>query len=149
MSDTPSTAPSETVPSYPGQCRCGDVQFMVRGEPRFQVICHCESCQKSIAGPFCAVAAFPNDHFHITSGSEHITSYNKYGNTSRCFCKICGTPLWSAFGDMHSVCIWNVPSFPYTPQAHVQYAHKKWPVRDGLPKWSGYPHAPGSEIIED
>ena len=30
--------------SYQGSCFCGDVQFIVRGEPDAVGFCHCDSC---------------------------------------------------------------------------------------------------------
>ncbi|WP_407544952.1 GFA family protein [Vibrio parahaemolyticus] len=61
-----------------GSCLCGKVKLEVADEFKYMGNCHCSECRK----------------FTI-QGKEDIQTYQKSENTELCFCRHCGSSLYS------------------------------------------------------
>ena len=128
-------------PSYKGECFCGAVEIEVKGDPVGAGYCHCESCRSWSGGPVNAFTLWKSDAVQITKGEEHVGVYNKTEKSSRKWCKLCGGhlmtghPLW----DLVDVFAATIPSFPFKPGVHVNYAMTVLPMKDGLPKLKDFP----------
>ena len=66
---------------YEGGCLCGDIRFLVSGEPDRVAVCHCRYCQLRTGAPFGSLADYS---FISESGTGWTTK----------FCKKCATTLF-------------------------------------------------------
>ena len=132
--------------THVGSCFCGCIEFAVTGAPVEAGYCHCESCRAYSGAPFGAFTLWPDDRLTITRGAEHLGGFNKRGTSDRRFCTRCGSHLMTyhpgfGFTDLRA----GLPSLPFRPEVHLNYAEAVMPVRDGLPKLRDFPaHAGGS-----
>ncbi|MBK7974428.1 MAG: GFA family protein [Deltaproteobacteria bacterium] len=74
-----------------GGCLCGAVRYRVTGEPKYRVMCHCESCRRAAGSPVVAWVTFEPANFAFTKGQP--VSYRSSPPVTRTFCGTCGTPL--------------------------------------------------------
>jgi hypothetical protein len=78
-----------------GSCLCRAVRFEIRGELGSIVYCHCESCRKAQGTAFAANAPVAAEGFVLTSGAELVAKYESSPGKYRCFCRNCGSPVYS------------------------------------------------------
>src|SRR6266478_5531882 len=78
-----------------GTCLCRKVRFEIRGELGSIVYCHCESCRKAQGTAFVANAPVADEAFAVTSGADLIAKYESSPGKYRCFCRNCGSPVYS------------------------------------------------------
>ena len=74
-----------------GGCLCGAVRFTATPQDKDFGICHCNMCRRWTAGPFFAIEC------GATLQIENQTNLGIYRSSEwaeRCFCKVCGTPLF-------------------------------------------------------
>ncbi len=126
---------------YVGRCFCGAVELAVTGEPTVMGYCHCADCRAWSAAPVNAFTIWPPEAVRVTKGADRVGSYQKTANTLRKWCTACGGhllaehPLWGVT-DVAAVLL---PSLPFKPALHVNYAGAVLPMRDGLPKQKDFP----------
>ncbi|RZI84332.1 MAG: GFA family protein [Rubrivivax sp.] len=78
-----------------GSCLCQGVTFTVSGElPPIQV-CHCGQCRRAQGTPFVTNVPVSEAQVHWQSGQDLIQRYESSPGKFRCFCKTCGSPLFS------------------------------------------------------
>lgn len=128
-----------------GSCFCTSVQYEFVLPVKFVVNCHCTECQRLNAAAFVTWVGSWDNKLTIVSGAECLSTYayEDEENTSRQFCRKCGTQLffrcsrWA--GEVHvtraTVFSDNVPDI----QADVFYTDKaSWcDLRAQLPKYGG------------
>ena len=78
-----------------GSCLCRKVRFEIRGDLGSIVYCHCESCRKAQGTAFVANAPVAEEQVVVTSGAELIAKYGSSPGKYRCFCRNCGSPVYS------------------------------------------------------
>jgi hypothetical protein len=131
--------------SYIGSCFCGAVQIRVVGEPVAAGYCHCESCRRWSASPVNAFTLWKPDQVEVTRGKELLSGYSKTERSYRRWCAACGGhvftehPTWGVI-DVYAAVI---PTFPFKPGVHVNYAETALPMKDSLPKQKDYPSEMG------
>jgi hypothetical protein len=54
------------------QCRCGNVQLELTGEPRVQLYCHCDDCQVVHGAAYVPGALYPADAVKVTKGALKV-----------------------------------------------------------------------------
>lgn len=74
-----------------GGCLCGDVRFMVSGQPYRVGICHCLDCRKHHGALFHASAIFPEDAVIVEGETREYAG--------RSFCPRCGSSVFSRSAD--------------------------------------------------
>lgn len=77
-------------------CCCGKVRITVAGDPKVNVVCHCNNCQRRTGSAFGHSAYFDNEQIVAKTGDTSV--YHVEGETvqNRHFCPSCGTTLyWS------------------------------------------------------
>lgn len=79
----------------PGSCLCGGVRYEIDGRLGPFGYCHCVSCRKGQGGPFVTSAPVRTKYFRLVSGAELVTEFESSPGKRRCFCRVCGSPLWS------------------------------------------------------
>lgn len=139
--------------THQGECFCGAVKIEVRGEPEGMGYCHCRSCRSWSGGPVNAFSLWKPESVSITSGAEHVATYNKTPNSDRKYCAKCGGHLMTNHPMLGVVDVFTatIPSLDFKPGLHVNYAETVLPMKDGLPKFADFPAAFGGtdEQIRD
>ena len=131
--------------SYQGSCFCGAVQVTVTGEPAGMGYCHCASCRHWSAGPVNAFTLFKNENVKVTKGQDSLGHYKKTERSDRQFCTRCGGhvmtyhPHWGLM-DVYAA---TIPTIAFAPGVHVNYAETVLPMKDGQPKFRGFPKEVG------
>ncbi|MDY8107942.1 GFA family protein [Fulvimarina sp. 2208YS6-2-32] len=81
-----------------GECRCGRVRFLVRGEPLVTSACHCTGCQKMTGSAFSLSALYPISAFEVTEGETVIGGL--HGGLRHQFCDHCKSWLFTLIEGM-------------------------------------------------
>ncbi|HXI85934.1 MAG TPA: GFA family protein [Parvularculaceae bacterium] len=126
---------------HKGECFCGAVKLEVSGEPEGMGYCHCRSCRSWSAGPVNAFTLWKPENVRVTAGSRHIGVFKKSANSERAYCKKCGGHLLNRHPKFGLVDVYaaTIPSLPFKPGVHVNYAETVLPMKDGLPKFRDFP----------
>ena len=133
----------------PGACFCGAVKIEVTGTPAGMGYCHCESCRSWSAGPVNAFTLWQPGSVKVTQGAEHIGHFRKTPNSDRQFCKLCGGHLMTDHPGLGLTDVFaaTIPSLPFAPGVHVNYAETVLRMHDGLPKLKDFPAELGGSGI--
>jgi hypothetical protein len=107
---------SEGVRVRHGGCSCGQVRFVLRGEPDVVGTCHCTECRKATGGSFLSYADWPRSAFSSTGGAREFAG--------RFFCPNCGSRLFHLSTDRAEVMLGALDDAPSDLQ----------PTREG---WTG------------
>jgi hypothetical protein len=77
----------------------------------------------------------------ITAGAEHVATFKKSKFSQRRYCSNCGGHLLNNHPTIGLVDVYSatIPSLPFKPGVHVNYAETVLPMRDGLPKLKDFP----------
>jgi len=77
----------------------------------------------------------------ITSGAEHIATFQKTKFSQRRYCAKCGGHLMTNHPTLGLVDVFaaTIPTLTFTPGVHVNYAETVLRMRDGLPKLKDFP----------
>ena len=131
--------------THTGTCFCGAVEIEVRGAPVEMGYCHCSSCRAYSGGPLCAYILWKAEDVRVTRGAEIIGRFNKTGMGERQFCTRCGGHLMTGHPGLGvtDVRAAVIPTVPFKPTVHLNYAETVLPVKDGLPKLKDFPAAAG------
>jgi hypothetical protein len=135
------------VSTHAGSCFCGAVTVEVSGNPEAMGYCHCRSCRSWSAGPVNAFTLWKPANVKVTKGKESLGSFAKSPTSERQFCTKCGGHVMTnhpTFGliDVYAA---TIPTLPFKPAVHVNYAETVLPMKDGLPKLRDFPkHLGGS-----
>jgi hypothetical protein len=127
--------------NHTGRCLCGAVELRVTGTPEAMGYCHCATCRSWSSGPIVAFTIWKAEAVTITSGAEHVQTFEKTERSQRKFCERCGGQLMLAVPtfDLVNVFATTLPTFAFKPSLHVNYAETILPMRDGLPKLKDFP----------
>ena len=82
--------------NYEGGCLCGNIRFLVSGEPDRVAVCHCRYCQLRTGAPFGSLAYFVTSDVKLLKGNLtdfSFTSESGSGWTTK-FCSKCATTLF-------------------------------------------------------
>jgi hypothetical protein len=77
----------------------------------------------------------------VTSGVEHMATFQKTEVSQRQYCSKCGGHLMTNHPTLGLVDVFaaTIPTLAFTPGVHVNYAESVLPIRDGLPKLKDFP----------
>jgi len=77
----------------------------------------------------------------ITSGNEHVATFQKTEFSQRLYCAKCGGHLMNNHPTLGLVDVYaaTIPTLVFTPSVHLNYAETVLPMRDGLPKLKDFP----------
>ncbi len=122
-----------------GSCLCGAVDYVVLGELRPVIACHCRQCRKT-SGHHVAATSALRDDVAITGD---VTWFASSDTARRGFCGTCGSPL-SYESPVHpdDVDLYAAslePDVIVEPEFHV-YSDEQLPwfeVHDELPRYGG------------
>ena len=126
---------------HTGKCFCGAVEIEVTGAPAAMGYCHCSACRSWSAGPVNAFTLWKPENVKVTKGAQFLGRFKKTEKSDRKFCTKCGGHLMTdhpTFG-LTDVYAATIPSVPFKPAVHVNYAETVLPMKDGLPKLKDFP----------
>ena len=126
---------------YAGSCFCGAVKLEATGAPEAMGYCHCRSCRWWSGGPVNAVSLWKPEAVRITSGAEHVATFQKTPLSQRQYCTKCGGHLMANHPPLGLVDVYaaTLPALEFVPGVHVNYAETVLPMKDGLPKLRDFP----------
>ncbi len=77
----------------------------------------------------------------VTSGAEHIATFEKTPFSKRTYCRQCGGHLLNGHSPVGLVDVFaaTIPTLEFAPGVHVNYAETVLPLKDGLPKMKDFP----------
>lgn len=127
--------------SHKGECFCGAVHLEVSGEPAGMGYCHCRSCRSWSGGPVNAFTLWKPDAVRVAAGAENIATFQKMEISQRQYCAKCGGHLMTNHPTLGLVDVFaaTLPTLPFKPGVHVNYAETVLPMRDGLLKLKDFP----------
>ena len=126
---------------YAGSCFCGAVKLEATGAPEAMGYCHCRSCRWWSGGPVNAFSLWKPEAVRITSGAEHVATFQKTPLSQRQYCTKCGGHLMANHPPLGLVDVYaaTLPALEFVPGVHVNYAETVLPMKDGLPKLKDFP----------
>ena len=103
--------------------------------------CHCSSCRSWSGGPVNAFSLWKAEAVQVTSGAEHIATFQKTPLSQRKYCKNCGGHLMTGHQPLGIVDVFaaTIPTLNFVPGVHVNYAETVLRMKDGLPKLKDFP----------
>lgn len=125
-----------------GSCLCGGVQFEISGELAPIQICHCSQCRKAQGSAFATNTPVRESNFHLLSGHDQIGSFESSPGKQRCFCKHCGSPVYSKTDKLPGVIRLRAGTLDgdlaVKPEAHYYVASKAnwYCIEDELPQFN-------------
>jgi hypothetical protein len=127
--------------TYAGSCFCGAVELEVTGTPEAMGYCHCQACRSWSAAPVNAFSLWKPDTVRVTSGAEHIATFQKTPLSQRQYCTKCGGHLMTNHPPLGLVDVYaaTIPTLKFVPGVHVNYVETVLPMKDGLPKLKDFP----------
>lgn len=128
----------EQTRSFSGACLCGAVRYVVTGELRPIVYCHCEQCRRS-SGHFVAATDCDSENLQIKRDDD-LQWYRSSAKAQRGFCRCCGSSLfWLADGETRTSIMAGTLTRPTTLAAashiYVHMASDYYSIDDGLPQY--------------
>ena len=135
--------------TYQGACFCGAVKIEAAGEPKAMGYCHCRSCRSWSGGPVNAFSLWSPEDVRVTAGESALAAYAGSPMTERQFCAKCGGHLMARHPALGLIDVFaaTLPTLPFAPGVHVNYAETVLPMKDGLPKLKDFPAALGGSGI--
>jgi hypothetical protein len=126
---------------YRGKCFCGAVEITVSGDAVGAGYCHCASCRSWSAGPVNAFTLWKPEAVKVSKGAGNLGVFHQTERSYRKWCKTCGGHLMTDHPEWKLVDVYaaTIPSFPFKPGVHVNYAQTVLPMKDGLPKLKDFP----------
>lgn len=121
-----------------GSCLCQAVTYEA-SEPTLSLNCHCSRCRKWQGAAFASVLRVSTGNFKILQGEDAIARYRSSPGAERCFCKICGSSLFTLRSDLGRVHVrlGTVDGDPgIRPSGHIFVGSKApwFEITDSLPQ---------------
>lgn len=128
-----------------GQCLCGEIKYEIQGQLGPVFNCHCSKCRRWHGAAYRTRASIKRDQFTWLSGESNLSFYKSSPQTTKAFCKTCGSPLISTYEhhpDVLGLPLGGLDQDPgVRPQAHIFVASKSpWhDIQDDLPQFDAWP----------
>jgi len=131
--------------TYKGKCFCGAVEIEATGAPIDMGYCHCESCRSYSGAPVSTFTLWKPAQVRVAKGAELLGAFNKVEMSTRRFCTRCGGHVMVDHPtlDLADVHASTLPTLPFKPTVHLNYAETVLPMKDGLPKLKDFPGEAG------
>src|SRR5262249_2945281 len=113
----------------------------VTGSPEGMGYCHCGSCRSWSGGPVNAFTLWKPGAVRVTSGAEHVATFQKTKLSQRQYCSKCGGDLLTLHAQrvLAAVFASTIPTLNFVPGVPVNSAAAVLPMRAGLPKLKDFP----------
>jgi hypothetical protein len=124
-------------PSTTGRCGCGAVRFELTQPAHEAGYCHCTRCQRRTGTAASAQARIDGTTFRLLAGEDLVTAWrHPDGGFEKCFCRVCGSHLFSRNPDDAAQMSIRLAAFDGDPgvrpsfRAFVDYAAVWEPIPD-------------------
>jgi hypothetical protein len=125
-----------SAPSQTGHCGCGGVRFELTEPLATAGYCHCTRCQRRTGTAASANARIDGATFRLIAGEALITTWrHPDGGFEKCFCRVCGSHLFSRNPDDHSQMGMRLGVFDGDPGVRPSY--RQW--LDSAAPWEPLP----------
>ena len=130
--------------STTGGCLCGGIRFELSEPARADSAgyCHCTRCQRRTGTAASPQARIDGRTFRLLQGEDLLEAYRPEGGFEKCFCRICGSHLFSRNPDDPAEMSIRLGAFDGDPgvrpswRTYVAYAAPWEPIPDdGLPRF--------------
>jgi hypothetical protein len=124
------------------------VHIVLEPPTLFASHCHCESCRRAHAAAFVTWTGVPKGRFRVVQGEAEVTCYESSPGAFRCFCRHCGTVMFTyyepghadfgdAAGSTYVPVAVLVDPLDRAPDGHVSFeeAVSWFPFEDRLPRY--------------
>src|SRR5258708_21956520 len=103
--------------------------------------CDCRWCRSWSGGPVNAFSLWKPEAVRVTSGTEHVATFQKTESSQRQYCSKCGGHLMTHHPTLGLVDVFSatLPTLALTPRGHVHYSETVLPIRGRLPKLKDFP----------
>jgi hypothetical protein len=124
-----------------GGCLCGAIRYESQGRALRFAHCHCPDCRKASGATFASTLVVESSGFRVTAGEADIVPYASSPGKVRCFCKHCGSPLFSRVDSRPDVVLIRAGSLDgdpgMRPEMHIWVKAKApWDeIHDDLPQY--------------
>jgi hypothetical protein len=131
------------APSQTGECLCGGVRFELSASAEAAGYYHCTRCQRRTGTAASAQAQIDGRTVRLVKGDELVKCWrHPDGGFEKCFCRECGSHLFSRNPDDHAQMSVRLGAFDGDPgvrpscRAHVAHA-APWEAipEDGLERF--------------
>lgn len=135
------TKSNDAPPIHAGTCFCGAVAIEASGEPLEMGYCHCRDCRSYSGAPVTAFTLWRKEDVRVVRGDELLGRFHKGEFSERRHCTRCGGHVLVEHPQLASVDIpaGILPSLPFAPVVHLNYASSVLPILDGRPKLKDFP----------
>jgi len=130
---------------YTGSCLCGGIKYEVHQALEPIQICHCIQCRKAQGSAIATNTPVLEANFRFVSGRDLLGSFESSPGKERCFCRNCGSPIYSKTVKRPGVVRIRAGTLDGAldtrPSAHFYVSHKaNWfEISDDLPRFpEGY-----------
>jgi hypothetical protein len=123
-----------------GSCLCGGVKYTIDGELGPVALCHCQMCRKASGTAFATNASVARAAFQLVAGDSLVRRYESSPGKWRCFCAVCGSPLFGETIEMPDhvrIRLGLLEGDPGVRPAYhfaVNFKAPWWEIADGLPQ---------------
>jgi len=124
-----------------GTCHCGAVSYEAGGPVLRVAHCHCDDCRKISGATYNTALVLKSGHFRITKGEEVLIAYESSPGKFRCFCGVCGSPVYAYMKYKPEIVIIRAgilnDALKVAPQMHI-WVNAKAPwheILDDLPQY--------------
>ena len=123
-----------------GTCLCRGVAYEVKGELGPIALCHCGMCRKQSGTAFATNASVERRAFRLVRGTDLVQRYQSSPGKWRCFCRVCGSPVFAEAADMPDLVRLRLGLFDDDPGARpayhwaVNFKAPWYEIRDDLPQ---------------
>jgi hypothetical protein len=128
-----------------GSCLCGGIRYEIDGPVGVALNFHCSMCRKWHGTAYRARLSVPQASFRFIQGEDLLAEYRSSASTTRCFCRVCGSPLfslWTGEPDSYGLAMGTLDDDPgVRPSCHIYVASKApwFDIGDGLPQYAEEP----------
>ncbi|HLI66679.1 MAG TPA: GFA family protein [Caulobacteraceae bacterium] len=125
-----------------GSCLCGVVRYEIPRSEGPTYNCHCSRCRKWSGSAFASSMRAPLESLSVTAGAEAVSRYESSPGVLRCFCRHCGSSLFTERHD-RGVChirLGTTDGDPgVRPEFHAFVSSKAlwWEITDDRPQLEG------------
>ncbi len=124
--------------STTGGCLCGGIRFELSEPARADSAgyCHCTRCQRRTGTAASPQARIDGRTFRLLQGEDLLEAYRPEGGFEKCFCRICGSHLFSRNPDDPAEMSIRLGAFDGDPgvrpswRTYVAYAAPWEPIPD-------------------
>lgn len=121
-----------------GSCLCQAIQYEC-SDASLSLHCHCSRCRKWQGAAFASMVRVPLGSFRVVAGEDTLSRYSQTPGVERCFCKTCGSSLFTIRHDLGRVHVrlGTVDGDPgVRPSGHIFVGSKApwFEITDSLPQ---------------